>query len=572
MHNKEWLLDTLTQAGFETSLCSITDDPITEHHLGKFAVSVRTELSDDFPYVLPKYHLVNRGKHGALAHVSWGTDEYADICFGSSAAFNLNYDAPEKIVIHGLEKACSVLSRVLNDPNYNESELKREFVSIWDKHVSRSDLGILCLAEPSEDIHELQIRKPISDQKSRLQKQIIAVCPKTSACNPNYFLKNESDKTRRHNEGKGVLVPLVELIEPPAPDEHIKDWWINLLQAQPDQLKMKLRQYARHNKASDLYIVCRAPVETGHVWFAVHSQTQSKQQIPLADKFIEGWSFNAYSVDAIAKENLLSRGGAKEELNSFHIGIIGCGSVGVYVADMLASSGIGKLTLIDPETLMIENTHRHYLGSHWLYCQKVSGLKYSLQDQYPFVEIQTETNELLSYRDKDKLDQFDLLIITTGNATHERAFNQFIVSKNIEIPTVYGWVEAYGVGGHAVAVQPNQNGCLDCIYIDKSTNEAGLHPYTNYIEQGQNVISNHAGCGTDYLSYSNIDATQTAAIVAKLALRTLTKEINESVSVSWKGSEDLAHSHDIELAHRFHRSRNVLNEIPVAHEGCNVCS
>jgi hypothetical protein len=179
---------------------------------------------------------------------------------------------------------------------------------------------------------------------------------------------------------------------------------------------------------------------------------------------------------------------------------------------------------------------------------------------------------LLSYCDSSRLEKFDLLIVTTGNATHERAFNEFIISNEVEMPAIYGWVEAYGVGGHAVAVLPNQKGCLGCVYIDKTMNEAGLHLNINYIEQGQNVISNHAGCGADYISYSNIDAAQTAAVIAKLALRTLTEEIRESVSVSWKGSADLASSHHIELSHRFHRSKNVLNEIPIASEGCNVCS
>ena len=572
MHDVNWLIQELSTAGLTASRCPKTGDPITQHQLGKHTVEIRTKLPKEFPHKLPQYHLVDRERYGALAHVSWSVDSDAEICFGSSEAFHLNVDEPEKIVIHGLEKVLNELSKVLNDPSYNDSELKREFVAIWKRHVSQKDLSILCLAEPSSEILELQIRAPTSRNQSGLKRQIIAVCPKTSACNPQHFIKKESENTQRHNEGKGVLIPLLELIAPPSPGENIKIWWAKLLKSQPDQLKTQLAEYARHTKTSNLYIVCRAPTKTGHVWFSIHCEAASKQKIPLTEKLLDNWDLKALTVNAITKENLLPRSGANQELNDKHVCIVGCGSVGGYVADMLASSGIGKFTLIDPDLLMLENIHRHYLDVHWLYHSKVSALKFSLQHKYPFVEIKDENSRLLEFKFADSVEDIDLLIFATGNATQERVSNEVIRFTDTLKPAIYTWVEAYGAGGHAVAVMPEKKGCLGCVYIDKESGEPCLYPNINFIEKNQNVITSHAGCGADYISYSNIDAIQTAAITSKLAIRTLTKETKESVSVSWKGSDNLAKHHGVELSHRFHRSKNVLNEIPIAHGECSVCA
>ncbi|WP_229694571.1 ThiF family adenylyltransferase [Pseudohongiella nitratireducens] len=43
------------------------------------------------------------------------------------------------------------------------------------------------------------------------------------------------------------------------------------------------------------------------------------------------------------------------DLADRHVALIGCGSVGSYIATMLAQSGLGHLTLVDPEPLASEN-------------------------------------------------------------------------------------------------------------------------------------------------------------------------------------------------------------------------
>lgn len=52
---------------------------ISEHLLGNHNVKIISHIPSDFPFTLPTFHLHEREKYGALAHVAWGKDGFADI-------------------------------------------------------------------------------------------------------------------------------------------------------------------------------------------------------------------------------------------------------------------------------------------------------------------------------------------------------------------------------------------------------------------------------------------------------------------------------------------------------------
>jgi hypothetical protein len=77
---------------------------------------------------------------------------------------------------------------------------------------------------------------------------------------------------------------------------------------------------------------------------------------------------------------------AKSIINK-SITIIGCGSVGSYIAYFLAKSGFKKFNLVDNDTLRIENIARHVCGYRYLNIPKTSALENHLQENFPDVEI-----------------------------------------------------------------------------------------------------------------------------------------------------------------------------------------
>src|SRR5437867_8391247 len=64
-----------------------------------------------------------------------------------------------------------------------------------------------------------------------------------------------------------------------------------------------------------------------------------------------------------------------EVLSGKHVAVIGCGSFGSAIAEMLARAGIGQLTLIDPDVLSAENLGRHVLTQKDLGRPKVEALR-----------------------------------------------------------------------------------------------------------------------------------------------------------------------------------------------------
>jgi molybdopterin/thiamine biosynthesis adenylyltransferase len=74
-------------------------------------------------------------------------------------------------------------------------------------------------------------------------------------------------------------------------------------------------------------------------------------------------------------------------LKTKHVSVIGCGSVGSAISDMLVRAGIGKLTLTDPDVLSEENLGRHILTRKDIGRPKVVALKERFLDINPVCVI-----------------------------------------------------------------------------------------------------------------------------------------------------------------------------------------
>ena len=537
---------------------------ISEHLLGNHNVKIISHIPSDFPFTLPTFHLHEREKYGALAHVAWGKDGFADICYGADS-YNIDYSRPKFIFLSALTKMLTLLDKSLNDQDFNKKELLREFAGVWRFHIPDNATALVCLAEPTQRFEDLMIRVP-NNKKIKNNREILVINSSSNQCNSNHFFIKELNSKTRSLEGKGIILSLPELPLPPEPNESIISWWKNVITNLPADLQNDLLEKGRLTRTKKFYIICHAKNEDGQVWFGLQCSNIKKENIPMHAKYLCSWNMNAVTLNVVSKENLLSRIGVENQLSDKKVCLIGCGSVGGYIADMLSSSGVGEITLVDPDKFQLENLHRHYLGAHTIGNFKTDALKLTLEYKYPFIKINTSKSRLLDYCDFEKLTKFNLVICATGNVTHQRRINEFIVQNKIPTSLIFSWVEAYGVGGHAVAVLPNSQGCLNNVFIDNESDEPSLYPNINFIRKDQKIKKNHAGCGTEFISYSNIDAIQTATISTQLALKVLSNKLEKSGYISWRGEQDLAIKNEIKLAHRFYRFKDLMHFIPLACE------
>ena len=68
-------------------------------------------------------------------------------------------------------------------------------------------------------------------------------------------------------------------------------------------------------------------------------------------------------MDAYSRTRFLLGDDGMQKLKNAHVAIFGLGGVGGYVAEALARSGVGKLTLVDHDTISLTNINRQILAT-----------------------------------------------------------------------------------------------------------------------------------------------------------------------------------------------------------------
>lgn len=69
-------------------------------------------------------------------------------------------------------------------------------------------------------------------------------------------------------------------------------------------------------------------------------------------------------MDPYSRTRFLLGDSGMEKLKNAHVAVFGLGGVGGYVAEALARSGIGSLTLVDHDTVSLTNINRQILATH----------------------------------------------------------------------------------------------------------------------------------------------------------------------------------------------------------------
>lgn len=151
-----------------------------------------------------------------------------------------------------------------------------------------------------------------------------------------------------------------------------------------------------------------------------------------------------------------------ERLAQKHIAIIGLGSFGGIFADMAVRLGVGKLTLVDPDTLAIENLARHVLSRPALNQPKVRGVKAALKSINPNVEVHAIVDDFRNMRPENILNgkHLDLVIGATDSFSCNSKVNDLSLAR--KIPAVYAacWGEADC--GEILYVVPDKTPCFEC--------------------------------------------------------------------------------------------------------------
>lgn len=255
--------------------------------------------------------------------------------------------------------------------------------------------------------------------------------------------------------------------------------------------------------------------------------------------FLEGGlnaTIEAARVERCDYGHLMLRTSGETSLRDRSALVIGCGSVGSFIATELARAGITTLTLVDPDVLSVENIHRHVLGAKYLCVPKVKGLKAEIEAKCPFCHVVPIESRVEEFIEKPGIPAHtDLVIVALGKPAVELYLNRFFRNHEPSIPVVYTWVEPYGIGGHALLVNNTAPGCLECLFHDPLELSETLYNRASFADRGQYFGKTISGCGGAFTPYAGMDAVQTAILATRLGIDVLLGHETGNPLLSWKG-------------------------------------
>lgn len=334
---------------------------------------------------------------------------------------------------------------------------------------------------------------------------------------------------------------------------------INQYEASPQEAIVTLFRALYETQIPCPIVLMRMVTESGPVIVALkiarnaHYANTSKKKTFLGKQYINGFN-DRLSPNAILTRManvkvagaylyradqgwLIGRGHNHElaNISAHKVAIIGCGSVGSSIADLLIKSGIKDLLLVDSDFLLPENISRHHLGMEYIGKRKVHALKSNLSKNYPYVQIEavSEKFHLGNNGLLEKVKSADIVLSATGDWYTDQALLEF--QKKESFPIVFAFVEANAVAGHVV-VNVDESEAFNSLH-HCSGEKVGSMVETATKWNTETLIKIPA-CGGAFSPYGAVDVGFLHSLAVKKILTELRSSSVHSTHTIWHGSID----------------------------------
>lgn len=203
--------------------------------------------------------------------------------------------------------------------------------------------------------------------------------------------------------------------------------------------------------------------------------------------------------------------------------VLGCGSLGAPIAELLARAGIGELHLLDMENFEAPNCARHVLGAHEIGEGKADELAKRLRLSIPGLQVKGLPATAASYiASKCKPGDYDLVVDCTGEGTVRTVLAHYRDASLGDCPVMHAWMEPFCSATHAVFIARGSKWP-----IEDPTDKINVGQWP------QDTKVQLPACGTGFHPYGAADAWQAAGFVVERILATLHDSTTQSTVWSW---------------------------------------
>ncbi|MCG0590108.1 ThiF family adenylyltransferase [Bacillus velezensis] len=557
---------------------------------GKPAV-LAVGFPDMFPNVLPKFF----DKNNEFGHIPHKMSN-GFLCFTRTESLIIDDRYPAGILLHCLEKVIGLIEDGVSGKN--KRDFMEEFEVYWPAgsksniyaHIDTENLKLRELDLWKGDVGGKQLTFIAAERNHPIENVVKQVF---------HLDIKDSDKFRC------IYFPLKKgsLVIPPLNSEMwdfttLKENIFKYLSPENKQEFYKLVKRKSSNITPGIeFIIVGLPIQnqktilfgcflTGHssnltniktsrVIKKIHPFVLRPKDITLYPKNIKRWH----------PSYLQNRTGGNTGLKDKHILIAGVGSVGSEVAMRFAKAGVKKVSIVDIDFMELENIHRHALGSNSVFKiyedlgivenPKVWALEEEIKRKYPFTEVKSYCNDIKKVLEGGLLhkERVDLIVVAIGSVNIEMIINRMLHKESTPPPTIYTWVEPWGIGGHTlVTLNGDKSGCYQCLFKDKE--EMALYNRSAFAKPFQEFSKALTGCGSVFTPYNFLDSERSALMTVEAGIKVLMGQLEGNPLLSWKGEDTLFLKNGYETTSRYTFSTEELFDTRYLYKNdvCRVCS
>jgi molybdopterin/thiamine biosynthesis adenylyltransferase len=233
-------------------------------------------------------------------------------------------------------------------------------------------------------------------------------------------------------------------------------------------------------------------------------------------------ALNLYGAYHINPETIFRRvsGYEVEKLQEKSCLLLGCGSIGSRVAELLIKSGIGAIYLVDRDEMRAGNVSRHVLGLDYIGQNKAAALKQFLHKRNPDAKIGTYTADIVHAPDalSKMLGSSDMVVSCLGNDATEL----FVCSAALPEHKTVLFCRSYlqgRLGQIFISRPPQYPACFNCasLYLNSPDCSVPRPPEIPYNE----LVGLDEDCGSAFLPASAVDLDLISLHGARMALALL---------------------------------------------------
>lgn len=206
--------------------------------------------------------------------------------------------------------------------------------------------------------------------------------------------------------------------------------------------------------------------------------------------------------------------------------ILGCGSIGSRVAELMIKAGVGTMMLVDNDTLKVGNIARHILGLDYLGQNKAEAMREFLLKRNPFSNILAAPLDIVNgiQAFEEIVKRSDIVISCLGNDAAEFLVN--LAAIEIGRPALFCRSYMRGLLGQILWSNGVNGACFQCVaeYLARAECPIPQPPKLPY----DKLVKFDSDCGSAFIPASGIDLDLISLHCSRQALSFLQGEALEA--------------------------------------------